>query len=115
MKPPPNFPPLPEKASEGISIFDPAARAAMRKNVLLAVAGQVFVIVLIVGAVNVLVGGTIDPNPHALNNLKIAVYNADDPNGIVSQSLQNVISVRPSSPVVFFFHSVCPSSILLLC
>jgi hypothetical protein len=101
--------PLPAFASEGVSIFDPAPRAALKKALGLAIAGQVLAIIMIVASINVLFGYSIDPNPLANSKLTVAVVNGDDPTGVVFQALQAVIADKGAIPLNYNFKYVATS------
>lgn len=81
---------LHDNNDKNISIFDPAVKKKVHGILKLAIAGQIFNIILMVLCVNILFGFAWNPTPFTKEKLKIAVVNAD--NGLLGQILPNVIS-----------------------
>ena len=89
---------------DGISIFDPKPREALIKAFKLAIAGQVFCIIMILACVNILIGSTFYASPWTEKNMWIAVVDADgNGNGIISQALNKVIANQATLQLNYSF------------
>ena len=97
---------LGEYGHHGISLFDPKPREALVKAFKLAIAGQIFCIVMILACVNILIGSTFYASPWTQKNMWIAVVDGDNGGGIISQALAKVMSNQATLQLNYSFVSL---------